>query len=101
MFWKIDDSLDMTDSATTSILKDATIHHGAPEKLAILKVSKVVKEVENKKAIAKLSRSNLVQSNLVPVLFACMVPYVFKGERVLLTGNLPRFGNWNPAPGAP
>lgn len=95
-FWKIDDSLDMTDSATTSILKDATIHHGAPEKLAILKVSKVVKEVENKKAIAKLSRSNLVQSNLVPVLFACMVPYVFKGERVLLTGNLPRFGNWNP-----
>ena len=95
-FWKIDDSLDMTDSATTSILKDATIHHGAPEKLAILKVSKVVKEVENKKAITKLSRSNLVQSNLVPVLFACMVPYIFKGERVILTGNLPRFGNWNP-----
>lgn len=95
-FWRIDDSLDMTDSATTSILKDATMHHGAPEKLAILKVSKVVREVESKKAISSLSKSNLVQSNLVPVLFACMVPYIFKGERVILTGNLPRFGNWNP-----
>lgn len=95
-FWKIDDSLDMTDSTTTSILKEATRHHGAPEKLAILKVSKVVREVESKKAISSLTKSNLVQSNLVPVLFACMVPYIFKGERVILTGNLPRFGNWNP-----
>ncbi|TNJ28446.1 4-alpha-glucanotransferase [Giardia muris] len=91
-FWKIDDALDTSDHVTQALLDESRGGRGKG-KLSILKASKLVKNAELRR---QSPRSNVLHSNLVPVLFTCVVPYITRKERVVLTGNLPRFGSWNP-----